>query len=46
MEQQTGIKRLVTKGFAQEEVDYKETFSLVIKATTIRTVLSLVAMHN
>lgn len=34
--------RLVTKGFKQQpSVDYHETFSPVIKATTIRVILSL-----
>lgn len=33
---------LVTKGFHQQEVvDYKETFSLVIKPTTVHLILSL-----
>lgn len=39
--------RLVAKGFTQEEeVDYHEIFSLVVKHTSIREMLSLVAKFN
>ncbi|KAH9750608.1 retrovirus-related pol polyprotein from transposon RE1 [Citrus sinensis] len=39
--------RLVAKGFLQTEgIDYQETFSLVVKAATIRIVLSLAVMNN
>ncbi|XP_043687549.1 uncharacterized mitochondrial protein AtMg00820-like [Telopea speciosissima] len=39
--------RLVSKGFHQQHgVDYYETFSSVIKPTTIRTVLSLVISNG
>ena len=39
--------RLIAKGFTQfSGVDYKETFSPVIKATTIRVIIILAMMHK
>ena len=39
--------RLVTKGYSQKEgIDYNEIFSLVVKHTSIRVILSIVAMYN
>ena len=39
--------RLIAKGFHQQpSIDYQETFSPVIKPTTIRVVLSLVLSHD
>ncbi|GJX02910.1 putative RNA-directed DNA polymerase [Tanacetum coccineum] len=50
-EKQDGSKRhkarLVVKGFQQKQrVDYNETFSLIVKMTTIRLVLSIVAAKD
>ena len=39
--------RLVVKGFQQKKgIDYSEIFSLVVKTSTIRLVLGLVAVEN
>ena len=39
--------RLVVKGFQQKEgIDYTKTFSLVVKMSTIRLVLGMVAAEN
>eukprot|EP00253_Pinus_taeda_P018421 PITA_18421 len=35
--------RFVAKGYAQEGIDYEETFALVTRCTSIRTVISLAA---
>ena len=39
--------RLVVKGFAQKKgIDFDEIFSLVVKMTSIRTILSLVTIED
>jgi hypothetical protein len=39
--------RLVAKGFSQiPEIDYTDVYSLVVKHSSIRTFLSLIAMHD
>jgi hypothetical protein len=39
--------RLVVKGFAQKKgIDFDEIFSPVVKLTSIRTILSLVAVED
>ena len=39
--------RLVVKGFAQKKgIDFDEIFSLVVKMTSIRTILSLVVAED
>jgi hypothetical protein len=39
--------RLVVKGFAQKKgIDFDEIFSPVVKMTSIRTILSLVAVED
>jgi hypothetical protein len=39
--------RLVVKGFAQKKgIDFDEIFSLVVKMTSIRTILSLVTVED
>ena len=39
--------RLVVKGFAQKKgIDFDEIFSLVVKMTSIRTILSIVAIED
>ena len=39
--------RLVVKGFAQKKgIDFDEIFSLIVKMTSIRTILSLVAVEG
>jgi hypothetical protein len=39
--------RLVVKGFAQKKgIDFDEIFSLIVKMTSIRSILSLVAIED
>jgi hypothetical protein len=39
--------RLVVKGFAQKKgIDFDEIFSSIVKMTSIRTILSLVAVED
>ena len=48
MEGRSGYKaRLVVKGFAQNKgIEFDEIFSLVVKMTSIRTILSLVVIED
>ena len=41
------MARLLVKGFAQNKgIDFDEIFSLVVKITSIRTILSLMAVED
>jgi hypothetical protein len=40
-------RRLVAKGFSQiPGIDYNDVFSLVVKHSSIRALLGIVAMHD
>ena len=38
--------RLVIKGYSQQETDYNEIYSPVVKIASLRTILSLIATHQ
>jgi hypothetical protein len=52
LKEEDGIKkwykaRLVVKGFAQKKgIDFDELFSLIVKMTSIRNILSLVVVED